>query len=368
MAPLEDIPTWDNINIHLRAWLDELGELFLKHSLDWDSLVGMGFVTLKDRIVVLSSEHAIAISDGTLRARLLKWSAPFARADYPETATALTAEQALKYVLNPEILSRHSKQLAHLILSGVTDAPQRKDYLAECDGCGLRLLRILYAETDAIGIAEGQRILTSMATLQQGGVRSCTASGFSAYRGAFEALNLALPPPERHNDARLATKWHQAVVNLGPHVESTLEREMMKAQPPIDLARYQVGDVTRLLKCIRLTLNKHEAQATGTALLAGGPPATDARRAARAPAAAPGGARTPSTVTFVDGHPNRPFVKDKDRGCSHCSRFHWDADCPHDAAAVDRMKEKRATGAARKARAARKAAKAAAAAAAPRGS
>jgi hypothetical protein len=60
-------------------------------------LVGMGFVTLKDKIIVLSSEHATAITDGTLCARLLKWSAPFARADYPETNTVLTAEQALKY-------------------------------------------------------------------------------------------------------------------------------------------------------------------------------------------------------------------------------------------------------------------------------
>ena len=80
-------------------------------------------------------------------------------------------------------------QLGDLILAAITSRPERNIYATRCDGSGVKLLKILYAECDNLKYGGSQNLIVDkIAKLSKGRFEFATTAGFADYRERMCAL------------------------------------------------------------------------------------------------------------------------------------------------------------------------------------
>ena len=75
-----------------------------------------------------------------------------------------------------------------MILAAITSRPGRNIYSKRCDGSGVKLLGILYAECENLNGGLQNLIVDKIAKLSKGGFEFATTAGFADYRERMCAL------------------------------------------------------------------------------------------------------------------------------------------------------------------------------------
>ena len=101
-----------------------------------------------------------------------------------DTATSQSSDQAC---LNRARFPAHTRQFHPQWLLKSHSCAGWDGFREACNGCGLRLLTILYKKATDIGVTEAGRIQASMHTQFMAGLASPTILGFNDFRTTFGA-------------------------------------------------------------------------------------------------------------------------------------------------------------------------------------
>ena len=114
------------------------------------------------------------------------------------------------------MLHQADGQLADLILAAISSRPERNIYSERCNGSGVKLLGILYAECD-IKLNSGSHVMIvdGINALSACGFEFATTAGFLDYREQMCALNNSLNTKLRKNEDRLTADYESAITRAG---------------------------------------------------------------------------------------------------------------------------------------------------------
>jgi hypothetical protein len=178
---------------------------------------------------------------------------------YRPTNTALSAAQALRFAIAPEIFADEKEQFLSDIIDHMEDDGAANKYRVAANDDPTNLLGILHDKCDNISCTISNEAENKFARLINKGLTSADVPTFNALKTACETLNKTMRREERINDALMAGKLLKAVNKLGPDVRRDLKSEM----------RHRAADVNLTLTCaaIRHVLGEAEAEDAGDNVL-----------------------------------------------------------------------------------------------------
>ena len=310
---------WDHSALTQRAWLLKRVKA-LKANPQHKSYAYGNYCTARGKTAVYSAEHATAIQDGTVLGMAHTMENPMPANTYRPTPNALSAAQALRFVIAPEILADEREQFLSDIIEHMEDDGAANEYRIAANDDPSNLLGLLHDECDNISCTISNEAESKFARLINKGLTSADVPSFNTLKTACETLNKTVRREERINDALMAGKLLKAVNKLGPDIRRDLKAEM----------RHRAADGNLPLTCaaIRHVLGEAEAEDAGDNVLGNALAGTGRdTRNNRLPG------QDPRKSAVTDGRPpglthaDRPW-QSSDGNCRHCGKSgHWNRDC-----------------------------------------
>ena len=216
---------WDHSALTQRAWLLKRVKA-LKANPQHKSYAHGNYCTARSRTAVYSAEHATAITDGTVLGMAHTMENPMPANTFRPNNVALTAAQALRFIIAPEILADEREQFLSDIIEHMEDDGAANEYRIAANDDPTNLLGILHDECDNISCTISNEAESKFARLINKGLTSADVPSFNTLKTACETLNKTVRREERINDALMAGKLLKAVNKLGPDIHRDLKSEI----------------------------------------------------------------------------------------------------------------------------------------------
>eukprot|EP00965_Chrysotila_dentata_P006049 198358-Pleurochrysis_carterae.AAC.1 len=256
-------PSWDSSQLYLRQWLDDIAAWLPGQHSNYPPLIEYGYVlTSQGSVAAFNMDHALycrsrllvahsfdspsprnpifAASGSTQPANLQATSrqtraqaqSTAAGTTAPASATStvsstglppLSADEAKRYIIAPELIEANDRKMMSLILQTITCTAARRSYSLACDGSGRELLRILAAEANAASTATSATIAAMIHSHEVRGINEPTVSALNAFIHTIQRLNRSLPVAAQLPDSVLAEKVANAVRRLSDSLSTLLD-------------------------------------------------------------------------------------------------------------------------------------------------
>ena len=224
----QDQPSWNKSPITLPAFNQKLHEWVPRQDSDFPSLIEEYTISYRTLTVVASATHARlrktnrlptdrsckepadttyplkpelvpsipvtpAATPGTPGSTADATATPADRIDYSHK---LTPEEALQYIIAPDMLAKKDAELYDTIVKCIPSKIARDQYLKLCGRSGLSLLRTLHLEeVRRRGDKSQQSAEQKMQAMQDEGLADATVQALLDYREPYESYNNTLAEP-----------------------------------------------------------------------------------------------------------------------------------------------------------------------------
>eukprot|EP00965_Chrysotila_dentata_P102778 3393193-Pleurochrysis_carterae.AAC.1 len=258
-------PTWDSSQLYLRAWLDDIAA-WLPSQHAYSTFVEYGYVrTSQGSVAAYRLEHALhcrsrllvahtfdspsprnpvfASQGSTAPANLqattrqkrsqaqsapaqtnVSSAAPVAAPVSTSGLPPLTADEAKRYFVAPELIDATDRKMMTFILRTITCQAAQRTHALTCDGSGRELLRLLAAsEANAASTATSATISAMLHSHEVRGISEPSVTAFNVFVHTIQRLNRSLPSSAKLPDTVLSEKIANAVRRLSDSISTLLD-------------------------------------------------------------------------------------------------------------------------------------------------